>query len=142
MFIFHYSMIKTIKKSKMRHIFTVFLSVFTVLLSAQQSNYRRILIFAPDSANVSFINQNRIFEKEEKGCLERDIIVEYHVLKSKSNLFFDKYQVSKSGFTLLLIGKDGSVKMRSKEVMAAAQIYALVDAMPMRKDEMRKMKKQ
>jgi Domain of unknown function (DUF4174) len=126
----------------MRHIFTIFLSILTVLLSAQQSNYRRILVFAPDSANVSFINQNRIFEKEEKSCVERDIIVEYHVLKSKSNPFFDKYQVSKSGFTLLLIGKDGSVKMRSKEVMAAVQIYALVDAMPMRKDEMRKMKKQ
>jgi Domain of unknown function (DUF4174) len=126
----------------MRYIFTISLSIVTVLLSAQQSNYRRILIFAPDSANVSFKNQNRIFEKEEKGCVERDIIVEYHTLKSKDNAFFDKYQVSKSGFTLLLIGKDGSVKMRSKEVIAAARIYALVDAMPMRKDEMRKMKKQ
>jgi Domain of unknown function (DUF4174) len=126
----------------MRYIFTISLSIVTVLLSAQQSNYRRILIFAPDSANISSINQNRIFEKEEKGCVERDIIVEYHTLKSKGNALFDKYNVSKNGFTLLLIGKDGSVKMRSKEVIAAARIYALVDAMPMRKDEMRKMKKQ
>jgi Domain of unknown function (DUF4174) len=126
----------------MRYIFTISLSIVAVVLSAQQSNYRRILIFAPDSANVSFKNQNRIFEKEEKGCVERDIIVEYHTLKSKGNALFDKYNVSKSGFTLLLIGKDGSVKMRSKEVIAAARIYALVDAMPMRKDEMRKMKKQ
>jgi Domain of unknown function (DUF4174) len=125
----------------MRHIFTVFFLFCTVLLLAQQNKYRRILVFAPDSTNASFKNQNRIFEKEEKGCVERDIIVEYYVVKSKGNPFFDKYQVSKSSFTVLLIGKDGSVKLRSKEIVSAERIYALVDAMPMRKDEMRKKKK-
>jgi Domain of unknown function (DUF4174) len=126
----------------MKHIFTILLSTYTLLSAAQQSNYRRILIFAPDSANVSFINQNRIFQKEDAACVQRDIIVEYYVFKSRGVRFFDKYQVSKNDFTLLLIGKDGFVKLRSKEVMAAERIYALVDAMPMRKDEMRKMKKQ
>jgi hypothetical protein len=126
----------------MKRIFTVLLSTCTLLLAAQQSNYRRILIFAPDSANVSFKNQNRIFQKEDAACVERDIIVEYYVLKSKGVHFFDKYQVSKNDFTLLLIGKDGFVKLRSKEVVKPERIYALVDAMPMRKDEMRKMKKQ
>jgi Domain of unknown function (DUF4174) len=131
-----------IKKSKMRHIFTFLLTTFSVLLIAQQSNYRRILIFAPDSTNVSFKTQNRIFQKEDSACVQRDIIVEYYVFKSRSIVFFDKYQVSKSDFTLLLIGKDGFVKLRSKEVVKPERIYALVDAMPMRKDEMRKMKKQ
>jgi Domain of unknown function (DUF4174) len=126
----------------MKHIFTILLSTYTLLSAAQQSNYRRILIFAPDSANVSFINQNRIFQKEDAACVQRDIIVEYYVFKSRGVRFFDKYQVSKNDFTLLLIGKDGFVKLRSKEVMTAERIYALVDAMPMRKDEMRKMKKQ
>jgi hypothetical protein len=126
----------------MKHILTIFLSTFSVLLVAQQSNYRRILIFAPDSSNLSFINQNRIFQKEDSACVQRDIIVEYYVFKSKGVHFFDKYQVSTQDFTLLLIGKDGFVKLRSKEVVKPERIYALVDAMPMRKDEMRKMKKQ
>jgi Domain of unknown function (DUF4174) len=126
----------------MRHIFTILFSTFSVLLIAQQSNYRRILIFAPDSSNVSFVNQNRIFQKEDSGCVQRDIIVEYYVFKSKGSHFFDKYQVSNRDFTVLLVGKDGFVKLRSKEVVTPARIFALVDAMPMRKDEMRKMKKQ
>jgi hypothetical protein len=126
----------------MRYVFTILLSTFAVLLSAQQSGYRRILIFAPDSSNVSFKNQNRIFQTENSACVERDIIVESYIFKGKGVHFFNKYQVSKSDFTLLLIGKDGFVKLRSKEVIAAKRIYALVDAMPMRKDEMRKMKKQ
>jgi Domain of unknown function (DUF4174) len=131
-----------IKRSKMRHIFTILLSTFSVLLVAQQSNYRRILIFAPDSTNISFKNQNLIFQKEDAACVQRDIIVEYYIFKSRGIPLFNKYQVSKSDFTLLLIGKDGFVKLRSKEVVKPERIYALVDAMPMRKDEMRKMKKQ
>lgn len=126
----------------MKHIFTILLSTFAMFLAAQQTGYRRILIFAPDSTNVSFKTQNRLFEKQDAACVERNIIIEYYDFKTKGKHFFDKYQVSKSDFTLLLIGKDGFVKMRSKEVMAAERIYALVDAMPMRKDEMRKMKKQ
>lgn len=126
----------------MRHIFSILLSTFAVLLSAQQSNYRRIIVFAPDSANLSFITQNRIFQTENSACVERDIIVENHIFRTKESLLFKKYQVSNRDFTVLLIGKDGYVKLRSKEVVTPKRIYALVDAMPMRKDEMRKMKKQ
>ena len=127
---------------KMKHILTICLSISTVLLTAQQSNYRRILIFAPDSANVAFANQNRLFQKEDAACVERDIILEKYVLNKRGTPFFEKYQISTIEFTLILIGKDGFVKLRSKEVVTPKRIYALVDAMPMRKDEKRKMKKQ
>jgi Domain of unknown function (DUF4174) len=126
----------------MKHILTIFLSISTVLLTAQQSNYRRILIFAPDSSNISLKTQNQIFKKSDSGCVERNIIVENHIFKSKSHKIFDKYQISTQDFTIILIGKDGFVKLRSKEIVSAERIYALVDAMPMRKDELRKMKKQ
>ena len=126
----------------MKHILTICLSISTVLLTAQQSNYRRILIFAPDSTNVAFANQNRLFQKEDAACVERDIILEKYVLNKRSTPFFEKYQISTREFTLILIGKDGFVKLCSKEVVTPKRIYALVDAMPMRKDEKRKMKKQ
>lgn len=38
-------------------------------------------------------------------------------------------------FALRLIGKDGSVKLSSDEVIAMAEIYALIDSMPMRQRE-------
>ena len=126
----------------MKYVFTVILSIFTFLLTAQQSGYRRILIFAPDSSNVAFKSQNSLFQKEDSACVERDIIVEKYVLNKRGTPFFEKYQVSTRDFTLILIGKDGFVKLRSKEVVTPKRIYALVDAMPMRKDEKRKMKKQ
>ncbi|MEO1170855.1 MAG: CIA30 family protein [Myxococcota bacterium] len=39
-------------------------------------------------------------------------------------------------FTVLLVGKDGSVKLRRSEVTALGEIHALIDTMPMRQREM------
>lgn len=41
------------------------------------------------------------------------------------------------GFQVLLIGKDGGVKMRSATPVAAEDILSLIDSMPMRQQEMR-----
>lgn len=40
-------------------------------------------------------------------------------------------------FAVLLIGKDGGVKLRSDEPVAAERLFALIDTMPMRRQEMR-----
>ncbi len=41
------------------------------------------------------------------------------------------------GFQVLLIGKDGGIKMRSATPVAAEDILSLIDSMPMRQQEMR-----
>lgn len=41
------------------------------------------------------------------------------------------------GFQVLLIGKDGGVKLRAEEPVAAHEIFALIDSMPMRQREIR-----
>lgn len=46
-----------------------------------------------------------------------------------------------SGFRLLLIGLDGGVKLRSDHFMSASELWAIIDAMPMRRAEMRKKSK-
>jgi hypothetical protein len=125
----------------MKHIFTIFFTVCTFLSIAQKSKYRRILIFAPDTTNALLKHQNQIFQNEVSACKERDIIIENYSIKTEKKYYFDKYQVSIRDFTVLLIGKDGFVKFRSKEVVEAKRFYALIDAMPMRKDELRKNKK-
>ena len=40
-------------------------------------------------------------------------------------------------FTLVLIGKDGTEKFRSTKDVALSEIFAIIDAMPMRRQEMR-----
>ena len=41
-------------------------------------------------------------------------------------------------FQLLLIGKDGTVKLRSEKPVSISDIFGLIDSMPMRQQEMRK----
>jgi hypothetical protein len=43
--------------------------------------------------------------------------------------------ITSDSFELKLIGKDGSIKLSSKSVVAMAEIYALIDTMPMRRRE-------
>lgn len=43
--------------------------------------------------------------------------------------------ITSESFELKLIGKDGSIKLSSKSVVAMAEIYALIDTMPMRQRE-------
>ena len=38
--------------------------------------------------------------------------------------------------TNVLIGKDGGVKLRQEELVRPAELFALIDSMPMRKHEM------
>jgi hypothetical protein len=49
----------------------------------------------------------------------------------------DAYADSASGFQVVLVGKDGGVKLRSAEPIAADDFFALIDTMPMRRREMR-----
>jgi hypothetical protein len=107
-------------------------------LQAQKSNYRRLLIFAQDSSNVRFVKQNETMQKDIPGCVERDLVIENYLMANGAKTIFNQYQIFSPEFNILLIGKDGLVKLRSKEVLPASRIFAIIDAMPMRKDEIRR----
>ena len=49
----------------------------------------------------------------------------------------ERFGVEPGTFAALLVGKDGAVKHRSAEPVEPGELYALVDAMPMRRREMR-----
>ena len=40
-------------------------------------------------------------------------------------------------FAVVLVGKDTGVKMRRREPVAAGELFSIIDAMPMRRREMR-----
>jgi hypothetical protein len=48
------------------------------------------------------------------------------------------YGVERDAFALRLVGKDGGVKRESAEVVAMESLYAQIDAMPMRQEELRR----
>ena len=48
------------------------------------------------------------------------------------------YATGTTGFHVVLIGKDGGVKLHATEPVAADAFFALIDSMPMRQREMRR----
>jgi hypothetical protein len=47
-----------------------------------------------------------------------------------------QFNVGEGEFSIFLIGKDGTVKLRSNDPVATSEIFSLIDAMPMRQEEM------
>lgn len=49
----------------------------------------------------------------------------------------ERFRITPDAFTVLLIGKDGGVKLRESEPVETRRIIDLIDSMPMRQQEMR-----
>lgn len=50
----------------------------------------------------------------------------------------EKFEIDPANFVLILVGKDGGVKLRKEEYTLMSDIFDLIDSMPMRKQEMKK----
>jgi hypothetical protein len=72
---------------------------------------------------------------DKSGLVERDIVVLSDVSAPGRSQFREALQID--GFEIFLIGMDGGVKLRSKTPISVEELYAVIDAMPMRRREMR-----
>ena len=54
--------------------------------------------------------------------------------RPSAEVYFDYKSASKT-FELVLIGLDGDEKMRRSDLMRPEDLYAIIDAMPMRRNE-------
>ena len=77
-----------------------------------------------------------LLNNHQLGVQERDIEIHtYNVSNAKEA---HQWKVSAAAaFTFILVGKDGGEKLRSDTVVSAEQLFSIIDAMPMRKDEMK-----
>ncbi len=116
----------------------IFICLGTLVLSAQTNNKRRVLLFADTKNNATLIQQMKILQSDEAGCVDRDIVIETYVLNQTDKSFLKKYDVKSVPFTFLLIGKDGHVALQSYKITENTQLFGLIDAMPMRQDEMQR----
>ena len=116
----------------------LFGSLSTLTLNAQNSAFRRVLLFADKANDTTLIQQKQLLESDKAGCLERDIRIEIYITSQTDKTFLKKYNITQPQFTFLLIGKDGGIRLRSKKVIPKEQLFALIDVMPMRQDEMKR----
>jgi len=118
-------------------------------LEAYQWKNRILVVFAESEETGPFKTQKRILKNEEDGVLDRDLIIVEVIENGESRArgvrfpeetagnLRRQFQVAPGAFQVILIGKDGGEKLRRGEPVSAADLFGIIDAMPMRQQEMR-----
>ncbi|TLV02884.1 DUF4174 domain-containing protein [Dyadobacter luticola] len=100
---------------------------------------RQVLLFYTDSGLTKQKSQMAILDAHQKDMIERDINVHKFPFSGKNLSAWKKWDIdSASSFTFILVGRDGGEKFRSSDVVSAEKLFGLIDAMPMRKSEVKR----
>lgn len=122
-------------------------------ISEYQWKNRVILILADDDENPIIAKQQAAFEKIKAGMEERKLLVffiypekdEESVKKTSGKIFSDelynKYRKYDEPYQIYLLGLDGRIKLSQTGYLSTRKLFSTIDAMPMRREEIRKMKK-
>jgi hypothetical protein len=73
-------------------------------------------------------------KEASKAVEDRDL---EPVIIKQGNALYKQYRVKQKEFTVILIGKDGTEKYRAGKVIPLHNLFAIIDAMPMRKAEVK-----
>lgn len=101
---------------------------------------RVIILARDDTANEHFSAQMKLLASDSAGIKDRDLVIIHLEEAIKKNILEAVYvrkPLAETGFAFVLRGKDGGVKFVSEKLVTLDQLYAIIDAMPMRRREMR-----
>lgn len=108
---------------------------------------RVVVVFVDCHDSPIARRQQQMLSESRGGLIERDMVV-VSVVGDRVQVdgrLTDRIEAgdlrhavdaSSTEFGVLLIGKDGGVKLQSDEPVAAERLFALIDTMPMRQQEM------
>ncbi|MEM9784245.1 MAG: DUF4174 domain-containing protein [Pseudomonadota bacterium] len=97
---------------------------------------RPIIVFADGAEDPRLIEQLDHFEGAAAALTDRDTIVLLDTTPAEMTPLRRRF--APDGFTVILVGKDGGEKLRRDRVVNIEEISALIDTMPMRRNEMRR----
>ncbi|MBY6006357.1 DUF4174 domain-containing protein [Salipiger bermudensis] len=104
-------------------------------LNAMRWDKRPVLLFAPSQDHPDYARQMEMLRAAEAALAERDIVVLSDLDDRTPSPLRQGFQPG--GFKLVLVGKDGGVKLEQDAVLAPEELFAVIDRMPMRRNEMR-----
>jgi hypothetical protein len=123
------------------------------VLGADLTSYRwksrLLLVFSPTDSNPGFAAFDQNVSRELPAVKDRDLIVfrvfekgpsrmDEHPLSSEDAQKLRRhFKVGPGRFTVILVGKDGGVKMVREHRAELQEIFDLIDSMPMRQREMK-----
>lgn len=139
----------------MRFSFTLIL-LFSIMdaceaqsLKNHQWQNRLLLVIANDTTNNEFQKQIEHLQSKKEDLQERKLLI-YKVFPNQyiegldsftiepSNDLYQKYNSKSADFKVILIGLDGRVKLKQRDIINIEQLKGIIDAMPMRIEELRK----
>jgi hypothetical protein len=115
-------------------------------LADLEGRSRGLVVSAPSVTDPALTKQNRWLEAARAGLRERDVVVIRLVgntvdaepdLKLDARSLRETLHLSAARFGVALVGKDGSVAFQRSSPITMTSLFGAIDAMPMRRQEMR-----
>jgi hypothetical protein len=151
----------------MTKIFIIVMAIFTMLsvgghrnaaaqmpdLSQYRWKNRLLLIFAPNRSHPMFEGLHQSLAARESEASDRDLVI-FEIFESApfsinsaaidaeaAHSLRERFDVHPGNFAVVLIGKDGGIKLKRRDRTDLKDIFGLIDSMPMRREEMRQRNK-
>ena len=100
---------------------------------------RQVLLFYNADGKALMEKQMATLQNDKAGLTERQIVIKTYDTSPKSATEWKAWKVDSSKpFTFILIGKDGGEKYRSEKLVPNRELFGLIDAMPMRRNEVKR----
>ena len=122
-------------------------------LSKLRNHARVLLIFAPDARDPQYLAQLGLLQAETAEITDRDLVAvavlaqgpgpsdallsEKMLTEADAAAARKRFHVGPAEFVVILLGKDGGEKLRSENPISFERLRAVIDAMPMRQEEMK-----
>jgi len=107
-----------------------------VTVTAVAASPRRLVVVVGQTSDPRATQQHALLAQDAAALRERDVVVQditpEAARRERPELGVD----ARVAFEVLLVGKDGGIKLRRDKPVAASEITALIDTMPMRQFEM------
>ena len=109
---------------------------------------RLLLVFAADNAQSNFQSLANEISSRQADVDDRDLVVLEILESGTSRMNRSRIEPQKGAsirkqlgiapdeFTVILVGKDGGIKLKRNDQVRLEEIFQLIDSMPMRQDEM------
>jgi hypothetical protein len=108
-------------------------------LASYRWRSRLLVVFADSPSDAHPERQRNLMVEMGGEALERDLVlIEAVGRHAKAEALRRQLGMHEGSFTAVLVGKDGGAKIISKEPLTPKRLIATIDAMPMRKQEMRR----
>lgn len=109
-------------------------------LESYVGHNRVLLVFGKSPSDARVDRQFALLAQHSDELQQRDVVVLRDLIAKTdrdNDAWREKYHVGPAEFMVVLLGKDGGEKLRQSVPITIQKLSAVIDAMPMRQDEMK-----